>query len=90
MMRTIAIASIFFAMTAHAGVINPDCNAEKVVKGAAMNATIGVGGRCSTSEAVKDTVTDKTQIDEKVSDINDKKNEVLSKDKKEILKKEDK
>ncbi|HDO1317963.1 hypothetical protein [Aeromonas veronii] len=90
MMKTIAIASIFFAMTAHAGVINPDCNAEKVVKGAAMNAAIGVNGRCSASEAVKDTVTDNTQLDEKVNDINDKKNDLLSKDKKEILKKEDK
>ncbi|WP_157774534.1 hypothetical protein [Aeromonas sp. CU5] len=90
MMKAIAIASIFFAMTAHAGVINPDCNAEKVVKGAAMNATIGVNGRCSTSEAIKDTVTDGTKIDEKVKNVNDKKEDVLSKDKKDMLKKEDK
>lgn len=89
-MRTITIASIFFAITAHAGVINPDCNVEKVVKGAAMNAAIGVNGRCSTSEAVKDTITDSTHIDDKVNNINDKKSEVLQKDKKETLKKEEK
>jgi hypothetical protein len=39
-----------------AGVINPDCDAGKAAKSAAMKATVGVGGRCSAKEAVTDSV----------------------------------
>jgi hypothetical protein len=38
-----------------AGVLDPECTAQKAVKGAAAKATVGVGGRCSPGEAAKDT-----------------------------------
>ena len=37
------------------GPLDPDCTAEKAAKGAAMKATVGVGGRCSPAETAKDT-----------------------------------
>lgn len=39
-----------------AGVLNPDCTAEKAAKSTAMKATVGVGGRCSPKEAAADSV----------------------------------
>lgn len=39
---------------AHAGVIDPECDASKAVKSAAAKATVGVGGRCNPAEAAKD------------------------------------
>jgi hypothetical protein len=39
---------------AFAGVIDPDCTPEKAAKGAAMKATVGVGGRCKPKETIKD------------------------------------
>jgi hypothetical protein len=39
-----------------AGVIDPDCDAGKAAKSAAMKATVGVGGRCSPKEALTDSV----------------------------------
>ena len=38
-----------------AGVVNPDCTAEKAAKSAATKAVVGVGGRCDPKEAAKDT-----------------------------------
>ena len=46
--------SILQASFALAGVVNPDCTAEKAAKSAAAKATVGVGGRCSPAEAAKD------------------------------------
>ncbi|WP_216644706.1 hypothetical protein [Candidatus Thiodictyon syntrophicum] len=43
------------AAIAGAGVLDPDCTAQKAAKGAAAKATVGVGGRCSPAEAAKDT-----------------------------------
>jgi hypothetical protein len=43
------------AAMAGAGVLDPDCTAQKAAKGAAAKATVGVGGRCSPAEAAKDT-----------------------------------
>jgi hypothetical protein len=40
----------------HAGVIDPDCDAGKAAKSAALKATVGVGGRCSPKEALTDSV----------------------------------
>jgi len=36
------------------GLLDPDCTAEKAAKSAAMKSTVGVGGRCTPAEAVKD------------------------------------
>lgn len=41
-----------FAVTA--GVVDPECTAEKAVKSAATKAAVGVGGRCNPAEAAKD------------------------------------
>ncbi len=59
--------------TASAGIVDPDCTAEKAAKGAAAKATVGVGGRCSAGEAAKDSgkkaagVEDKGPLDKKKS-----------------------
>ncbi len=56
------------ALASHAavaGVVDPDCTAEKAAKSAAMKATVGVGGRCSAAEAAKDTAKDAVGIEEK-------------------------
>ncbi|EOD54111.1 hypothetical protein [Aeromonas molluscorum] len=57
---------------AQAGVINPDCTPEKAVKGAAMKATVGVGGRCSVAETAKDSV----GLDDKKGKVSDAKDSV--------------
>jgi hypothetical protein len=44
----------FAASTAFAGIVDPDCTAEKAAKSGAAKATIGVGGRCDAKEAAKD------------------------------------
>jgi hypothetical protein len=52
----VLLAACFGLFSAHlqAGVIDPDCDAGKAVKSAAMKATVGVGGRCSPKEALTD------------------------------------
>ena len=44
--------------SAHAGVLDPDCDAEKAAKATATKAVVGVGGRCTPKEALKDTTVD--------------------------------
>jgi hypothetical protein len=39
---------------AFAGIADPDCTPEKAAKSAAAKSTVGVGGRCDTKEAAKD------------------------------------
>jgi hypothetical protein len=51
----LACVAILQTGVALAGVVNPDCTAEKAAKSAATKATVGVGGRCSPAEAAKDT-----------------------------------
>ncbi len=46
---------------------DPDCDVEKAAKGAAMNATIGFGGKCSPAETAKDMTKDAIKKDEKKS-----------------------
>ena len=58
-MKKIAIsllicASVLQTRIAFAGIVNPDCTAEKAAKSAAAKATVGVGGRCSPAEVAKD------------------------------------
>lgn len=48
-----------------AGVVDPDCDAGDVAKKAAMKATVGVGGRCSPAEAVKDMTKEAVGIEDK-------------------------
>lgn len=43
-------------LNAQAGVINPDCTAEKAAKSSVRKAVGGIGGRCSAKEAAADTV----------------------------------
>lgn len=47
---------VVISVTAHAGVLNPECTVDKAVKSAVTNATVGIGGRCSLKEAATDTV----------------------------------
>lgn len=62
----------------HAGVVNPDCDAKKAAKSAAMKSTVGVGGRCDAGEAAKDTlgIDDDGPIEKRKDD----KNGVLDRD----------
>jgi hypothetical protein len=72
---TLSVATGF----AGAGVLDPECTAQKAAKSAAMKSTVGVGGRCSPKEAAADTAKRKTGID---LDRKDKDNKgVLGRDK---------
>ena len=51
----LGLTLLIAAGIAGAGVLDPDCTAQKAAKGAAAKATVGVGGRCSPAEAAKDT-----------------------------------
>jgi hypothetical protein len=62
----IVLAAILYVPFSSAGVLNPDCTAEKAAKSAAAKATVGVGGRCSPAEAAKDTAKKATGIEGKV------------------------
>ena len=57
-----AASTMFTALPAAAGPLDPDCTAEKAAKSAAAKATVGVGGRCSPAEAAKDTAKGATGI----------------------------
>jgi opacity protein-like surface antigen len=67
------LALALLSSTASAGIVDPDCTAEKAAKGAAAKATVGVGGRCDAKEAAKDSgkkavgVEDKGPIEQKKS-----------------------
>lgn len=50
------VALALFSSTASAGIVDPDCTAEKAAKSAAMKSTVGGGGRCKPGEAAKDTL----------------------------------
>jgi hypothetical protein len=62
----IILAAILYVPLGSAGVLNPDCTAEKAAKSAAAKATVGIGGRCSPAEAAKDTAKKATGIEGKV------------------------
>ena len=52
----ITIAMSLSGCSSHnGGLLDPECTAEKAAKSAAMKSTVGIGGRCSPAEAVKDT-----------------------------------
>ncbi|MGD1463606.1 hypothetical protein [Vibrio harveyi] len=53
--RNLALLLLLFGTTsADAGVLDPDCDAEKAAKATATKAVVGVGGRCTPKEALKD------------------------------------
>ena len=62
----IILAAILYIPLSSAGVLDPDCTAEKAAKSTAAKATVGVGGRCSPAEAAKDTAKKATGIEGKV------------------------
>lgn len=59
------LALVLLAEFSIAGVVDPDCTAEKVAKGKAAKATVGVGGRCTAAEAAKDSTKKAAGIEEK-------------------------
>jgi len=61
----VVLATMMYGPLASAGVLDPDCTAEKAAKSAAAKATVGVGGRCSPAEAAKDTAKKATGIEGK-------------------------
>jgi hypothetical protein len=65
----IILAAILYIPLSSAGLLDPDCTAEKAAKSAATKATVGIGGRCSPAEAAKDTAKKATGIDGKVPDV---------------------
>ncbi|TFZ52684.1 hypothetical protein E5C26_05640 [Serratia proteamaculans] len=46
---------------AQAGVINPDCTVKKAAKSAALDASVGVSGRCDAKETLKDITPEKVK-----------------------------
>ncbi|EKO3864077.1 hypothetical protein JFR02_003231 [Vibrio harveyi] len=53
--RNLALLLVLFGATsADAGVLDPDCDAEKAAKATATKAVVGVSGRCTPKEALKD------------------------------------
>ncbi|HGY9611047.1 hypothetical protein [Vibrio harveyi] len=53
--RNLALLLLLFGATsADAGALDPDCDAEKAAKATATKAVVGVGGRCTPKEALKD------------------------------------
>jgi hypothetical protein len=61
----IALTLSIAAGIAVAGVLDPDCTAEKAAKSAAMKATVVGGGRCSLKEAAADTARRATGVEGK-------------------------
>jgi opacity protein-like surface antigen len=66
--KLVAAAGLAIALlssAAFAGVVDPDCTAEKAAKSAAAKSTVGVGGRCSAGEAAKDSGKKAAGVDDK-------------------------
>ena len=66
--KMIAASSLTLALAssaAFAGIADPDCTPEKAAKSAAAKSTVGVGGRCSASEAAKDSAKRKAGVEDK-------------------------
>jgi len=69
-MSRFAFAMLVFAAAMHgqsalAGPLDPECTAGKAAKSAAAKATVGVGGRCSASEAASDSAKRATGVEDK-------------------------
>ena len=57
--------SMMFLQTVQAELLDPDCTVEKAAKSAVAKATVGLGGRCSPTEAAKDTAKRTLGIEDK-------------------------
>ena len=57
--------SLMTSQQASADLLDPDCTVEKAAKSAASKAAIGIGGRCSPSEAARDTAKRAVGIEDK-------------------------
>ncbi|MCO7215463.1 MULTISPECIES: hypothetical protein [unclassified Halomonas] len=70
LLRVAASAAVILSLAAsvQAGVIRPDCDAEKVAKNAALEATVGVSGRCTADRAVENA---KDNVNDRVDDARD-------------------
>ena len=61
-----SLCLICYAAVTNAGVVNPDCTADKAAKHAAEKATVGVStNRCSPSKTAKNAAKDTVGIDQK-------------------------
>lgn len=73
MRKILLLASLsLICLSAQAGVINPDCTAEKAARSAAMKATVGVDGRCDAKDVASDTM----GLDDKKDALDDAKDSV--------------
>ncbi|EGQ7792856.1 hypothetical protein I6Y99_000082 [Vibrio parahaemolyticus] len=71
--RNLALLILLFGSTTSlASVMDPDCDAEKAAKAAATKAVVGVGGRCTPKEALKDTAVDAGKEKKTVKDVTKK------------------
>ena len=61
----LTLALALASQAALSGIVDPDCTAENAAKSAAAKATVGVGGRCSPAEAVKDTTKGAVGLEDK-------------------------
>ena len=70
LLRVAASAAVILSLAAsvQAGEIRPDCDAEKVAKNAALEATVGVSGRCTADRAVENA---KDNVNDRVDDARD-------------------
>ena len=64
-MTLVTVVVLMSSACAFAGPLDPDCTAEKAAKSATVKATVGIGGRCSPGEAVKDSAKNAVGIDDK-------------------------
>jgi len=63
--QILGLAFLITVSVAVAGPLDPDCDAGKAAKSAAMKATVGVGGRCTPKEAASDTAKELAGVEEK-------------------------
>lgn len=61
----VTLVSVLASTASVAGVRDPDCDAGDAAKSAAMNATVGVGGRCTPAEAAKDMTKEAVGLEDK-------------------------
>ena len=75
----ITLTLVLVNSSTFAGVVDPDCDAGDAAKSTAMKATVGVGGRCTPSEAAKDMTKEAVGIEDKGPLKRNKKDEGLAK-----------
>lgn len=76
----LATSFLLLSSISNAGTLDPDCTTKKTGKNAAMKATVGVGGRCSSADAAKDSARGVTGFDDKGKNKNNDKNPLKKND----------